>query len=812
MASKFDIGEHIKVEALGTRAGELAAQGLVVNGRVYDQTKYVITGQGNIPVVPVAIAPLIDPNNTVTFFRSSADRIESVTITTMQVGGSFGVYAMSRDNDSNFSTTDNPYFSGVQIGSANLPDPPATGFPRSRTTSIGGAGGFALGTKHWLLGVYTANGTQVGELHKLGNFTFAAYTYSFPDVNNAAGPSGAGSNWQYFEPADLRVVRLQNSIYLICKDATHPGTVQNPIPIDYVVYFNDVLKASLILNNNQAYWAPNPSSDAIFKPNVGTNTIKLYRANAGPQVGGLPLSTVILNFGFTANYEYPTEELPFRLKKHSATQARIRFNPFNFLTRLAGFDRLVPTRPANYTPVNGTNTFMLKIHDQNGVTKIHSITLEERLDVFSYERIISNLDMDNSSYLFELFSVHPTTLGQTLYATASYGPNPPTQAPAVDPDAVLATGWWPVECSVSNVDIVQGYDIEKGLLKRPDPGSASISLKGNEGDPRVNTALTLDSKIRILLAEEASPTGDEEYLFSGFIQDLSTNYDTLGNINTTIGCVDAMSRVLNVTIPLYEYADPESFSRRMYNVLNDYIAPATWGVSFDQLAWPVFEAFDRSVFPPEFRENVPASEVINELTEGEYAIMVQNRGGVINWYSRGVVAVILNDSQSLVNQPPSFGFSTVHSPTSINHFCISDFTIENRIEDITNAVTVSLTYDEATVATFRDEPSIQRFGERSYEVRLNLHAPDNDAGLYVERWAEEVPYFEAQSELKSLSTNVVNRNGFVTRAYEYDASLDPIRVYIKTGPVDINGTWLANRVTHSITPEAWTMTLDLTAD
>lgn len=377
--------------------------------------------------------------------------------------------------------------------------------------------------------------------------------------------------------------------------------------------------------------------------------------------------------------------------------------------------------------------------------------------------------------------------------------------------AVRATGWWPIQCAVSSADITASYDVEKGLLKRPEPGTCRIVMQGAEGDPRTNSALAIDNKIRVLLDAAASPNDNEEYLFAGFIESVSTTYDVQGNITTSLNAIDAMSRVLNVNIPLYEYANDETFSRRMYNVFEDYIAPATFGVSYDDSIFELFEPYDGSAFPPEFRENVNSSEIITELTEGEYAVMAQNRGGVIFWWNRSTPALLIS-SETMTSQPASYGFSTVHDDDSLDHFCISDFTINNNVEDITNKVVASLSYDDLTQVVYTDPTSIGIYGERSFEVELNLDAPDGDPDFYLQRWVDEVPYSESQPEIQSITTNVVNRKGLVTKAFLTDINLDLLRVYIQVGPVDVNGVFFAKRITHRISPNNWTMELDLTAD
>lgn len=429
-----------------------------------------------------------------------------------------------------------------------------------------------------------------------------------------------------------------------------------------------------------------------------------------------------------------------------------------------------------------------------------------------YEVSIGGLNLDTEPGY--KFVVNLERADGQVYEIGSYvyGQEPPNEVESTD---IIANGWWDIECSVAQCEIDAGYNIEKGLLKTGEPGTASITLKGSEGNPTSNTALSLDSKILIKLDAAASPDGTEDYLFSGYIESWSTSYDPFGNAITDIQCVDGLSKALNVNIPLYQYASEESFSTRMFNLFNDYLGPATSGtsgaVAYDiNTLWPLLQPYDGSVFPPEYRENVSASEIINELTEGEYGVIAQNRGGVIFWFNRASGGLFYDPS--LIAATPSFGFSTTHDPDSLDHHCVTDFTIRNSLDDITNKVVASLSYDELTTADYEDATSIAQYGERAYEVQLNLYAPSGNQTQYLDSWLAAVPYSEDQPEIESVATNVVNRNGLVTRAYLYDITFDPVRVFIQTGPVDFNGVLFAKRIRHSIDPENWTMTLDLTAD
>lgn len=461
---------------------------------------------------------------------------------------------------------------------------------------------------------------------------------------------------------------------------------------------------------------------------------------------------------------------------------------------------------------NGDNTYEYnRVVDANDADKIYYLahTGSSSFPRYKYRTLSGNgvmrftIDgLPSDDYLAKLFVADGTEL-------ASVTVGDPYKFSYVD--VGYAYGWWPVECAVSSLDITTSVDIEKGLLKRPEPGTCSLVMKGLDGDPRGNGALSIDNKIRVQLDAAASPSGATEALFYGFIESVSTTYDTFGNIITNLNAIDALSRVMNVNIPLYEYANDESFSRRMYNLFNDYIGPATSGVSYDDTIWQILEPSDGSRFPPEDRVDVSASEIITELTEGEYATMAQSRGGVIFWWNRAIPAALINASTA-TQEPSHYGFSTVHTENSLDHFCISDFTVKNSIEDITNKVVAKLSYDDPTEHVYTDPTSITKYGERAFEVELNLDAPDGDPSLYLRKWTEEVPYSEDRPELESITTSVVNRKGLVTNAFLYDINLDLMRVFIQVGTVDVNGVFFAQRIRHSITPNNWTMEIDLTAD
>tara|TARA_R110000796_G_scaffold3134_1_gene12071 strand:+ start:9414 stop:11768 length:2355 start_codon:yes stop_codon:yes gene_type:complete len=784
MAEKFDIAEHIKVEVLGHRIGQLTTESLKVNGKSYNQADYVITDPNSPPREEIGLVDTFRTNQQITLALSTIAGSSTITYPATS-GSSYEVWALS-------STTNN-----LNIAL----DPKASGFAvRSYTTPTVSAGmatsglstnNFLPGSDFYLFAVY-----EYGESAPVGKaiasrFLFAPYTYSFSGASiNASNGYWRAANYT----PDLVNIRKSHLSNIVPKDVTNPGTAR-----DYKVYFNGVASETFSLSSNTEYWSPSSSALASWVWEFGTNTLELYLASATYGVDS-PIHALTVEFGNVPYYKYPSHYEPVKVQKLSSSKALVTWRPW--FTHKDQVEFPSTTYDNAYVDIYGSdNTITLKSIPEDPV--IYDGQFLSQVEV-------SGLNMDAESYKVEVYFVDSAESNQVfLWGFANYGNNAPDGPFEVD--YVIAYGWWPVECSATQVDITQSYDIEKALLKRAEPGDASIVLKGLEGDPRYNVAIVIDAKLRVMLAAAASPTDDDEYLFSGFIETINTTYDIEGNIYTTINAVDALSKAMNVTIPLYEFANEESFSRRMYNIFNNYIGPVTSGVTYDPSIWEAFEQYDRQVFPPEYRENVAASEVITELTEGEYAILAQNRGGVISWFNRGVTAILVNSYEELTLEDPDYGFSTVHS-NSLDHFCITDFNIRNSIEDITNRVTVSLSYDELTSVTVEDAASIAKYGERAYQVQLNLDAPDADPSSEIQRWAEEVPNTEDQFELDSVSTAVVNRQGYVTNAFMIDITIDPCRVFLDVGPVDVNGVWLAKKVRHSITPFNWTMDLDLTAD
>lgn len=798
MSEVFDISQHIRVETLGYRDGVMTYDGLVVNDILYNPNDYNVVA---IPPTETALTHFQNagmyaystqnwsvPAVRVAFKRQSGDVNSSGAF----LADNYKVYAIGPRDTNNFTSEDNPRVDGVLLEQT-------TAQAINSTLGLITVSDLSKTPKWYKFGMYYGSGNTAFATHVTQAETRVYYNWNI----SATGPIGATvgpsyPDWQinlYGGTTQTRYTKLNydNNFVFSVRAVDHTNFNQNvQVPINYKVYIDDVFVREETLYSYYDYMEFQGSEEA-FTPTLNqSSTIKLYRSSQTPGVDQ-PVTTLTATCASRTGREWPAPYEPLIVSPMSDTIMRLRWDGTseNFYLNVFGSDET-----ARHFTINRMSAGS-------------DFSTGETPDI---EVTVTGLNLTDNSYRFSLYRIDPSTQAKIEVDSVTYGANPPAQPPLENYDAT-AYGWWPIQGSTTRCDITQGYNIDKGMLYKPEVGTCNIDLKGHEADPRINTAIQLDNKVRVILDAAASPDDEDDYLFAGFIEDISTTYDTFGNAITQLGCVDAMSRVLNVIVPVYDIGTAESFSVRMNRLFEDYILPKTWGVSVDDTFWPAVDQYDRSVFPPELRDNVAVSELINELTEGEAAVMVQNRGGVIFFYNRSVAALLYEAyADDLIASDHHIGFSTEHHDSSLDHFCISDFTIQNSINDITNYVTATLTYDDATELTASDALSIQRYGERAYAVSLNLHAPAGNITQYLQSWIDEVPYFETQSELNSVTTNVVNRAGKVTRAYQKDATLQPIRVYIDKYPVNVNGVWFAKQVKHSITPESWVMELDLTSD
>lgn len=796
MSEIFDISQHISVEVLGARQGVMTYDGLVVNGKLYNSTSYNID-----PVEPV-VTPLAqghdDPLHiystnswsapvTRVYFKRQPNDTDPITHNFLD--NKYQIYAIGPHDSNDFNLSDDPKTSGFLVSYSDV-DYNTTHAWRQIT-------GLSASPKWYKFAAYYNGSTTPYAIHINQSEVTKYYDWNISS-DDPIGPVVNAPNtwptWQinlYNSSSATRYDKLNYSDNFVfsVRAVDHPNTNQNvQVPVNYKVYINDVFDREETLYSYYDYIEYQDSAQG-FSPELDqVSTIKLYKSSQTPGVDA-PLTTLTATCASRTGREWPAPYQLLLIKPTTETTMRLRWN-------------------------GTSDDYHLKVYGSDSTTREFSINTDSAalLGTSTIEVFVEQLNLVDVSYRFTLYRIDPSNQAKIQVTSITQGINPPSQPPEENYDAI-AYGWWPIQGATTRCDITQGYDIDKGMLYKPEVGTCELDLKGDEADPRVNTAIQLDSKVRVILNAAAAPDGEDDYLFAGFIEDISTTYDTFGNAITRLGCVDAMSRVLNVIVPNYEVTNAESFSVRMNRVFEDYILPKTWGVSVDDFLWPVFDEYDGSVFPPELRDNLQSSDIINELTEGEAAVMVQNRGGVIYFYNRAVAALIYQAyADELIASPSYIGFSTDHSSNSLDHFCISDFTIQNSINDITNYVSATLSYDDQTELTVSDATSIAKYGERAYAVSLNLHAPAGNITQYLQSWIDEVPYFETQSELNSVTTNVVNRAGYVTRAYQKDATLQPIRVYIDKYPVNVNGVWFAKQVKHSITPESWIMELDLTSD
>jgi hypothetical protein len=374
----------------------------------------------------------------------------------------------------------------------------------------------------------------------------------------------------------------------------------------------------------------------------------------------------------------------------------------------------------------------------------------------------------------------------------------------------LSPTWHPLTCGVVSVDIDRGFSVNQSILPTLEVGTASIVLSGFAVDPTLNPLFELNAEIRVLIR----PPGETEYspIFTGFVDDIQTSYSADGYITTSMQCTDWLSKILNVTVDAGAYIAPEeNFATRVNRIFDDFILPAYPDIEISP-AW--FPEYGGSTFPEEFgdRGTTTTGELLNEVMQGEAGMIVASRTGVVYGFGRYYYDYLM-DELDLGTVGDDFGFSNQHS-TSQDHFCMGDIETAFGKNDIANEITarfsgnVALAADEEVVK--RNTVTINALGNLPFDVDLYVAVgPTGSEDEQLQSWADDLTLPEGETRVRSLTWSPIRRDGLLNNSWDWDPGYAITRVRIEYPSHNIDGKYIVSRLSHSITPENWTMSAEL---
>lgn len=352
-------------------------------------------------------------------------------------------------------------------------------------------------------------------------------------------------------------------------------------------------------------------------------------------------------------------------------------------------------------------------------------------------------------------------------------------------EATVAFTWQAYECSVSELEIDFGGEVENSLFFQPRPAQADLTLQNLTIDPTVNPAMRPGVGVRARLERGEY----EKTLFRGYIDTINVTYDPRNNTHLMqVTAFDSFKNLVNSRLALLDTLDPEEFPDGVatpYEVLE--IIAEQYGTAMSPLSAQTDGLIPGTVLE-DFIPNTPLYEAIQV-------------GLGLFW--------IEPDSEEFVFIPrpetldPEGAYSVGNNHTDPLHLCMSDIEVASNLDNIYNSLKVSLKNDSEVSVLVRNTDSIELFGE--YAIDQDLNTTDAEE---LERWSRAVFNQTTTKLVQSVETPAIDRKGALTHA-AIIAPGETIRVVYQTPQLNINDTYTVTKVSHNIDVNNWFTTLEL---
>lgn len=352
-------------------------------------------------------------------------------------------------------------------------------------------------------------------------------------------------------------------------------------------------------------------------------------------------------------------------------------------------------------------------------------------------------------------------------------------------EAQIAFTWQSYECSVSELDIDFGGEVQDSLYFQPRPAQADITIQNLTIDPTVNPAMRPGVGVRVRIV------GDDytRTIYRGYLDTINVSYNPQNNTHIMqVTSFDSFKRVVNSRLALFDTLDPIEFPEGIatpYEVLE--IVAEQYGTAMSDKS-----ATTDGLIPGTTLENFIPNTVMYE------AIQV---GLGLFWIDPDTEEFVFIPRPTTLDPEGKYSVGNNHNEPL--HLCMSDIEVASNIDNIYNSLQVSLKSDSDTKVLVRNTDSIELYGE--YAIDTDLNVIDD---IELEAWATRVFNQTTTKLVQSVETPAINRLGALTHA----AIIEPgetIRVVYQTPQLNINDTYTVTKVSHSIDVNNWFTTLEL---
>jgi hypothetical protein len=351
--------------------------------------------------------------------------------------------------------------------------------------------------------------------------------------------------------------------------------------------------------------------------------------------------------------------------------------------------------------------------------------------------------------------------------------------------------WHDFACDVYRVDTQSGYNLQDGVLSRPEIGTATIQLRGSAVDPYNDGRLRPNVRIQIraVINPDTAPT--EEVLWTGKIFSTESTYDKDGNTFTVLNCVDVLQSMFTTKIDSWI----ETAGRSSYYLIdrfatavetNSGVLSTDWDYSTSSGNFSYFDAFN-----DQYAQGV---DILNPILDGEGGFLVIRRDGTPKFYVRNSVEASPSPRLKLTSSIPVAAYECAYSEIAISYDSLNTF----------NAVTAVLMSNSAIQATARNQDSIDLLGERSTYFSLPLLDQTN-----IDNFVADISLVSPGIGVSSITFPVVSRIGLINQYAIKQEVNEMIDVYFANGNITYNQASFVNMVSHSIDADNWLMTLNV---
>lgn len=352
-------------------------------------------------------------------------------------------------------------------------------------------------------------------------------------------------------------------------------------------------------------------------------------------------------------------------------------------------------------------------------------------------------------------------------------------------DAEIGFTWQSYECSVSELEVSLGGEVEDALYFQPRPGQADIVLQNLLLDPTANPAFRPGVQVRVRIERDSTNIT----LFRGFIDTIDVVYDSESNNHVmSLTAYDIFKKLVNTRLALLDTTDtlefPDGYATpyQVIEILADQFGTAMSSLS-EETAGEI---------PATLLEDFIPNTVLYE------AIQV---GLGLFWIDPATQEFVF------IPRPAPNGEESIYSVgnnhTDSLHLCMSDLEVASDIDAVFNSLKVSLKSDSETYVLVRNTDSIQLYGEFAIDTSI-----DTTSEAELERWATAVFNQSARRLVKQVETPAIDRLGNLTHA----AIMSPgesVKVVYQTPQLNIDQTYTVTKVIHSIDVNNWFTTLEL---